>query len=101
MSQAAQIVANDQRHFCVRGVLNLSTVSALRDVGCNIISQHAAEEIIFDLKEVIRSDSVGLSLLTAWFRYANQKGKSLRFLNVPTQMMDVARLSNLDKVLFL
>jgi phospholipid transport system transporter-binding protein len=101
MDHSAQIIANDQNHFCVHGVLNLNTVRALRDVGYEIISRQPPEEIIFDLQAISRSDSAGLALLTAWFRYANQQEKTIRFINIPDQMLDVAKLSNLDRVLFL
>lgn len=98
MKHHAEIKRSKDNYFCVEGVLNFHTVAALRDCGNDIIAQQS-QDITFDLKLVTRSDSAGLALLAAWVRYANQQSKSLRFMNIPNQMLDVAKLSNLDRVL--
>jgi phospholipid transport system transporter-binding protein len=48
---------------------------------------------------VERSDSAGLALLVECLRQAHQSGKSLRFFNIPAQMLAIARVSSLDQVL--
>lgn len=56
-------------------------------------------EIQIDLQGVSRADSAGLALLVEWMRNAQALGKSIRFLNIPQQMLAIARVSSLDQVL--
>lgn len=56
-------------------------------------------EIQIDLQGVSRADSAGLALLVEWMRNAQTLGKSIRFLNIPQQMLAIARVSSLDQVL--
>jgi len=48
---------------------------------------------------VQRSDRAGLALLVEWLREARQTGQSVRFFNMPAQMLAMARVSGLDQVL--
>ena len=52
-----------------------------------------------DLCCLQRSDSAGIAFLVACFREATQAGHSIRFFNLPEQMLAVARVSSLDEVL--
>ena len=52
-----------------------------------------------DLSHVERSDSAGLALLVECLRHARQSGKTIRFFNIPAQMLAIARVSGLDEVL--
>jgi phospholipid transport system transporter-binding protein len=57
------------------------------------------DELEIDLSHVERSDSAGLALLVACLRQARQTGKTIRFFNIPAQMLAIARVSALDEVL--
>ncbi len=52
-----------------------------------------------DLGQVQRSDSAGLALLIEWLREVQRNGGSLRFFNIPAQMLEMARVSGLDQIL--
>lgn len=52
-----------------------------------------------DLCCLERSDSAGLAFLVACFREATRVGHTIRFFNLPQQMLAVARVSSLDEVL--
>lgn len=97
--ETANIELGQNGHLQVCGVLSFATVPKLRDLGNQMMIKSA--ELVFDFKKVTHSDSSGLALLTAWTRYASQLKKTLRFINIPVQLVDVARLSNLDDVLSL
>lgn len=99
MTLAEVKINKDGNSIQVKGVLNFATVPELRLTGDNLLKVLA--EPVFDFKEVLRSDSAALALLTAWSRSAQKSGKSVRFINIPPQLMDIARLSSLDKILFL
>ena len=55
--------------------------------------------ITIDLKNLTKSDSSGLALLVAWMRRARAEKKNIKFLNMPSFMQDLARVSGLNKLL--
>jgi phospholipid transport system transporter-binding protein len=57
------------------------------------------DDLEIDLSHVARSDSAGLALLVECLRRAHQTGGSVRFYNIPAQMLAIARVSALDEVL--
>ncbi len=83
----------------VSGVLYFANVAHLRDLGVRLLEK--TPQPVIDLQAVTDCDSSALALLTAWAREARRGNKQLRFIHVPTQLMDIIRLSNLDKVLSL
>jgi phospholipid transport system transporter-binding protein len=52
-----------------------------------------------DLSGVVKADSAGLALLVEWVRKSNQKKSNLSFINVPSQIVAMAELCDLDEVL--
>jgi phospholipid transport system transporter-binding protein len=81
----------------IHGDLNFSSVPVLWNDCCSLFPERTELEI--DLSHVQRSDSAGLALLVECLRQAHQTGKSIRFLNIPGQMLAMARVSSLDQVL--
>lgn len=55
--------------------------------------------MIFDLSGVEKTDSAGLALLVEWMAWGEKHQKPIRFVNIPRQMMDIARVSGLDRIL--
>jgi phospholipid transport system transporter-binding protein len=45
---------------------------------------------------VTASDSAGLALLIEWLSVAKSAGRTLRFDNVPSQLRQLARLSDVE-----
>jgi phospholipid transport system transporter-binding protein len=56
-------------------------------------------ELAIDLSGVARSDSAGLALLIEWARRARQVDQALRYTGLTEQMLELVRVSGLDKVL--
>jgi phospholipid transport system transporter-binding protein len=81
----------------VSGVLYFATVSALLDAGSAAIS--AGQASVIDLKAVSDSDSAGLALLIEWLSVAKQGHHPLHFENIPTQLRQLARLSDVEPLL--
>lgn len=52
-----------------------------------------------DLKGVSRADSAGLALLLEWLRRAERHGCDISFVNVPEQLMSIARVCGLEGIL--
>lgn len=96
MSEASVRRAAGDR-LVVAGELDFTTVVQVLNDALPLLG--AGAEIRIDLQGVTRSDSAGLALLIEWMRAAQRLGKSVQFLNIPSQMLDIARVSSLDQVL--
>ena len=81
----------------VIGSLHFSTVSALLTAGDAAIT--AGRAAVIDLASVTTSDSAGLALLIEWLSVAKSAGRSLRFENIPSQLNQLARLSEVEELL--
>jgi phospholipid transport system transporter-binding protein len=89
----------DASCLTISGVLNVDTVVRLRELGTALLK--TMPEATIDLQKVTECDSAALALLTALARDAKKIGKQARFIHVPSQLMAIAKLSALDKVLTL
>jgi phospholipid transport system transporter-binding protein len=81
----------------VNGVLHFTTVTALLRSGSEAIANGRAA--VIDLSGVKDSDSSGLALLVEWLSIARAEDKTLRYENIPTQLHQLARLSDLEELL--
>jgi ABC-type transporter Mla MlaB component len=52
-----------------------------------------------DLSRVADADSATLAVLIAWAAHAHERGGTLRYLNAPAGLRNLARLSDLDALL--
>ena len=82
----------------VIGSLHFSTVSALLTAGRAAIKENGRAAVI-DLAGVTASDSAGLALLIEWLSVAKSAGRTLRFENIPSQLQQLARLSEVEELL--
>jgi phospholipid transport system transporter-binding protein len=94
---AADISKDGQGRLRFHGDLGFASVAALRLQWPGISAGPATLEV--DLSDVQRADSAGLALLVDCARRARQMGQSIRFFNIPAQMLAIARVSGLDEVL--
>jgi phospholipid transport system transporter-binding protein len=82
---------------CVNGVLHFTTVTSLLSEGSAAIGNGRAA--IIDLAGVKDSDSSGLALLIEWLSIARASSRSLRYENIPAQLHQLARLSEVEELL--
>ena len=54
---------------------------------------------VIDLSGVKDSDSSGLALLIEWLSIARAEHKNLRYENIPAQLHQLARLSDVEELL--
>ena len=54
---------------------------------------------MIDLSSVSESDSAGLALLIEWLSVAKQAKRALRYENIPEQIQELARLSDVEPLL--
>ncbi len=88
----------DTHHFQIVGELNLMTAPELLQ---SMLDQFPSlgSEVLIDLQGVTRSDSAGLALLVEWLRLAEKQGIKLQFGNLPSQLREIARISDLLPIL--
>jgi phospholipid transport system transporter-binding protein len=93
----ADIKLSEDKHYLnISGSLNVNTVARLRELGAQLLK--TVSNPTFDLSEVTECDSSALALLTAWTRDAKNLAKQASFIHVPSQLMAIAQLSGLDKI---
>jgi phospholipid transport system transporter-binding protein len=94
-----QLVRVEPGRYKVSGSLAFETARQLLGASEPLFAADPPHEI--DLANVTTSDSAGLALLIEWARATGTKGQELRFINTPAQMLALAKMSDLDKVLSL
>ncbi|CAA9891883.1 Anti-sigma-factor antagonist [Candidatus Methylobacter favarea] len=92
-----KIIEQGSGHFIVEGDLTFSTLG--KDTLKSFDFLKAAKEIIIDLGRVTSTDSAGLALMMEWIKYSRRKRIRLSFKNIPEQLLNLAKLSGLDKAL--
>jgi phospholipid transport system transporter-binding protein len=97
LSPPATLEALEGERSRVVGSLDFGTVAHLLRLGdAAITSGHAAT---IDLSGVTGSDSSGLALLVEWLSVAKAAQRSLRYENIPAQLIQLARLSDVEELL--
>ena len=97
MSRATLEALGDGR-FRLTGDLDNETVKQLLDDDDTLFSKDP-QRIEIDLAGVGRSTSVGLALMLEWLRQSQARNVPIRFSNLPSQMLGMAKISQLDCIL--
>ena len=84
--------------FRVSGVLDATTVGELLKQSKDRFAN--TSEIEIDLAGVSDADSAGLALLIEWMRAAKESGRAIRFDHAPGQISALARISEVEDLLF-
>ena len=92
-----QIEAVADNQFRISGDLDFQTVPGVWKSSLSLFGGH--QSLTIDLSGVSRSNSAGLGLLVEWMRYAKAQGCTIKFLNLPEQMLQVAQLCGVDEKL--
>ena len=83
--------------FSVAGRLGFDTVHTIW--GPSRAGLMSATQPSVDLGAVTHVDSAGLALVLEWVSWAHAHGRQLRLTRVPTKLMDLARISEVDAFL--
>lgn len=84
--------------FAVTGELSKLTVPSVWR-NANKLIQSATQNLVIDLQDVTRTDSAGLALLLEWMSLARKKDLQIHFRNLPAQLWDIAKLSDLEGII--
>lgn len=92
-----RIVSAGNGRVEIAGDLTFDTVVGLRQRGAEVFGKDGA--VTLDLNAVTRADSAGLALMVEWLKQAKRQDATLRVVNMPDQMLAIARMSKLDRIL--
>jgi anti-anti-sigma factor len=97
----ATVTTDNQGYFCIHGDLGFFNAPKVEGLGYTLMDKnnHQDQEVVFDLNDITSSDNTTLALLTAWTRYAKSKNINLSFINCSQQLLDLAKVSGLEKLL--
>ena len=82
-------------HIC--GYLDFATVMQVWEKSLEYLSTHTSWRM--DFSEVQSSNSVVVSLILEWLKKAKRQHKPIQLLHLPKQVLAIAHVSSLDKLL--
>ena len=88
-----------KNNYVLSGALNIHTVPGMWQLSQNILKNDKTSLVLFNLEDVTQSDSSGVALLIAWTRMLRQRDQKIRFVALPSQMLAIIRVSDLEKIL--
>ncbi|GAC1452778.1 MAG: hypothetical protein PVSMB6_05730 [Steroidobacteraceae bacterium] len=86
-------------HCVARGELTFANARAARARGLAVLSAAAAGGLEIDCGGLGVADSAGLAVLLDWLSAARSAGRSLRFANLPKDLVSLARIGEVDELL--
>ena len=83
----------------IQGVLDYRSGPLLRKQGQELIRSSKADHLEVNCAAVEKSSSVGLALLLAFMRDAEQGGKTVKLTHLPLDMQKIAEVCGLTEIL--
>jgi phospholipid transport system transporter-binding protein len=83
--------------LAVAGNLNFQTVTKLWHMSQPLLT--VVPVLTFDLAKVTAVNSAGLALLLQWQRYALTHKKAIAFVNMPPQLVSIAKVAGIAELL--
>ncbi|MEX5669218.1 STAS domain-containing protein [Pseudomonas neuropathica] len=90
---------NNAGELLLSGMLDYRTGPGLRKQGQALIKSSKAATLVVDCSAVMKSSSVGLSLLLCFMRDAEAAGKAWSIRGMPEDMREIAQVSELTELL--
>jgi phospholipid transport system transporter-binding protein len=98
-STVFEIVAAADGRAQVRGSLTFATARRAREAGLQKFRECSARACTVDCGGITTSDSAGLTVLLDWLALAKRDGRSLRYVNLPGDLLAIAKISEVDGLL--
>ena len=83
--------------FALKNDLTFDTAMAVMEESREPFSRH--DELTIDLSGVTLADSAGHALLLEWKSWAADGARRIRFENIPSQILAIARMSGTESLL--
>ena len=94
---AVEFESHGDGRIAIRGELSFQTAIRALEASEGLFSPHRDLEI--DLAGVGRVDSAGLALLLEWVSWARNQSRTVRFRNIPQQILSMAEISEVEAML--
>jgi phospholipid transport system transporter-binding protein len=94
------VVESAPDRYQALGALTFATAARALAAGLAALAHTQGRSIEVDLAGVEAADSAGLAVLIEWAAWARRNGRSLRFTRVPDALRTIARISEIDELLF-
>jgi phospholipid transport system transporter-binding protein len=85
--------------IAVNSAMTFQTARRLCAAGVQCFVRDGSPVMVVDCAGVTQTDSAGLAVLIEWRRWAHQRGRHLKFVNLPEQISAIAHLSEVSEVL--
>ena len=94
----AEVNAPNADTLLLAGDVTSENVASLRDKGESVIRQMTSQGTI-NLAGLCSANTITLSLLLSWLRFAKRSNVSLVISQSPSKLFDMARVSGLELIL--
>jgi phospholipid transport system transporter-binding protein len=84
-------------NYSLTGSLDFASVSPLLQQGYDWLGNGAQVQV--DLSGVSHCNSAAIGLLLEWLRQARLRKTGIRFRNIPTALLEIARVSDVQDLL--
>lgn len=84
--------------FALYGELSFFTVTDALLKASRLFNKQESQ-LVIDLSGLTRVDSAGLAVLLEWMVLARAESQQIRFANLPGQLLGIARVSGVDRLL--
>lgn len=95
MSNKLSIVSKGDGQWLIHGELTFASINGKLIDSPPFLRTN--QDIILDFSHVTSTDSAGLALMIEWIKITRHQRSQLHFKNVPKQLLNLAKLSGLDK----
>jgi phospholipid transport system transporter-binding protein len=95
----ATVTVSAPGQITVRSPLTFETARSVFEAGITCFASDGSAALAVDCAGVPSADSAGLAVLIEWRRWSRQHGRQLKFVNLPTQINAIARLSEVSQLL--
>jgi phospholipid transport system transporter-binding protein len=95
MSSKLSIVSKGNGRWLIHGELTFASIHGKFIESPPFL--RGSQDIILDFSQVTNTDSAGLALMIEWIKITRHQRAQLHFKNVPKQLLNLAKLSGLDK----
>ncbi len=85
--------------FQLEGDINYQTVSQALKLNLFSADDMLDRKICVDFSRINNADSAALALMIHWLRQGKEKKIDVQFSNIPTKLIALAEMSNLETVL--
>ncbi len=94
-----EIEVTSPGRFAARGALSFANAKRARSEGLHALRTSSARDLEVDCAGISHSDSAGLAVLLDWMAIMKRDGRPLRFANLPSGLLAVARISGVEEML--